>query len=535
MNARFVRPAVLAIVAAVLSPVQPPAAHAVTQPDTLLIANQWKTGCDAWSEKVLTFNTATNTLVNLGAPTVSGVTLHELVDAKPIDLNNRVLALWGGSASGPPVIGIYDRTATPVPRWTKAFRLWGFEVGGGQMPHAIEALPRNEGDPNEYFAIATVGDVGGTGSDGWVAVVKDDGTVVDKERLVSAHGVHWDQQRDNNAGALWANGWDKVVKYSYSRSTHLLSAPVPYDLPKDPPTVSRPDGAPGGHDIRRRRQDTKFYVTADTHMWVFDPDATVKFSEIRVNNAPVTGIKGIDQRYGDFKVEYNYHGGPATYLPNGATQSFGNSCVRAYRGGRWLNAPGQKVYDEDQGGGGGSGMTWSPTFRIGDGANAWWIEVYTDADVTGMEANIRDGERYVTLTKQAWGAWAVSPPVPIATGDNMKLIARRSSDGATAATVTFDWKMNANPATEPGWVCRITPASGSSTGRVEVSLDAPVGTGGYVETRVGTSLWTRMDLQPGGTYAKDINTTGKPVVVRAVRGSDGAKAYSLIYQSWPPA
>lgn len=529
----------LAILAWTLSPVSTPPAVAALATDTILVTNQWAgSTCTSYNERLFTFNVATRQLVNRGQPSVSDPTgagrgLGEFVEAKPYDLNRKVAALWGGSGTQLAAIGIWSPIEA---RWTKGFALDdSFYTRDGKMPHSLAVLPPDPSTGREYFAVAQTGPIDGAGS-GFVAVVDDTGTIVDKEPLASAHGVDWDGSRNNGAGYLFGVGWSKAVRYTYSPSTHQLTWSKDFPLPNEPLDPGGHNGAAGGHDIRRNRTDNDFFITADFRMWDFDPDTGV-FTEILKNNARVGGVKSIDQRFEDGKTEYNLHkDSVAKFLGGYADVSWGDACIKPYKAGRWLYPPGEKVYPEDGGTNPQPTTSWSPTITVGGGANTWWIEIYTDSDVTSVEVNIRDGERYKALPKQSWGAFAASPPVEVFSGDNVKIIVRRSTDGATAASVTFDWLVNYNPATERGWVCSFTPGSGSSTSRVETWIDGSVGTNGYVEVRVGTSLWTRLTKQADGRWARDMTVpSGAAVLFRAVRDSDTAKAYSPIYYTWPPA
>lgn len=550
MRGRLARTAALAAVGFTVAPVLAPPAEAA-QTENILIANQWSSGCASWAEKLFTFNTADGTYQDLGKPVVTdplGLSrpLGEFTEAKPIDLNRKVLALWGGSttSTGAPeqmaAVGIYDRVAGG---WSKAFALSAdFNLSdNGTNPHSIAPLPLEPGKTDQYYAIAQVGRMNGAGS-GFVAVVNSSGQVVDKEALVSAHGVEWDAQRDDGtaaSGVLFALGASKVSKYTYNVVTHQITLATSYDLPFDP---ALPGGA-GGHDLRRRRQDNDFFVTARNHAWIFRPDATVKWTEVRRGDgAALNDAKSIDERFGDFKTEWNYlKDTHARFLGTTATKAF-PTCIRPYKGGRWIYAPGERVYPEDTAGTdpdpgpGPSPGTWSPAFRVGSGSNANWVEVYTDADVTGVDVIVNDGLRYLTLTKQAWGSWAASTPTAITTGSNMKIVARRSTDKSTAASATFGWLVTATPPTEPGWATTFTVGGGSNDWWLEVYVNPEVGTGGIVQARVNNTNWTDMTRQSWGAWTKSMNAPPSAnVIFRAVRGSDGAKAYSRVYRGWPPA
>jgi hypothetical protein len=175
--------------------------------------------------------------------------------------------------------------------------------------------------------------------------------------------------------------------------------------------------------------------------------------------------------------------------------------------------------------GSGGGGTFQPSFQVGDGANTWWIEVYTSNDVTGMDVLGRDGVFYMSLTKKSWGAWAGTPPSQLLSGQNVKFVARRSSDGATAAGSTFAWLTGA-PVTQAGWACTFTVGSGSSTSWLEIYTSSGAVT---VDAKVGTGGWVSLTHQGSGAWAKAMTVSaGSRVLIRATR-SDGANAYSPFY------
>lgn len=171
------------------------------------------------------------------------------------------------------------------------------------------------------------------------------------------------------------------------------------------------------------------------------------------------------------------------------------------------------------------GTTFQPTFDVGDGANTWWIEVYTASDVTAVDVVGKDGAYYKSLTKQSWGAWTGTAPSETVAGSLVRFIARRSSDGATAGSNNFFW-LQAEPTTDPGWVCSVTKGSGASTTWVE-ALACSGATS--VEVKVGSGAFTALTYSStSGKWGKALNVaTGTKVVFRAT-SSSGARAYSQI-------
>ena len=172
------------------------------------------------------------------------------------------------------------------------------------------------------------------------------------------------------------------------------------------------------------------------------------------------------------------------------------------------------------------GATFQPTFRVGAGANTWWIEIYTSNDVTGVDAIADNGRFYLPLTKRSWGAWAATAPSELPNGSPIQLVARRSSDGASASSNPFTWRTS-TPTTAPGWVCSLTKGTGSSPTWVEVVACASPTT---VEVKAGTGAWTALTYSAtSGKWGRAMAVTpGTKVVFRAKR-ADNAWAYSTVY------
>ena len=172
------------------------------------------------------------------------------------------------------------------------------------------------------------------------------------------------------------------------------------------------------------------------------------------------------------------------------------------------------------------GSTFQPSFQVGDGASNWWIEVYTSSDVTAVDVIGKDGAFYMSLQKKWWGAWAGTAPSSVSSGDLMRFVARRSTDGATAGSNNFAW-LNAAPTTDPGWICAFAIGAGASTSRVEV-IASPSATA--VEVKVNSGAFTALTKDPvTGVWAKSMSApAGAKVVFRATNAS-GARAYSTFY------
>lgn len=484
---------VLALTAGTLA-VAPPAAHAA-ESATLLVTNQYGgSTCGAENQRLLLINPFTGARTNLGTPNTAFGVFNE---AKPFDLNRKVVALWGGSSDHNQLggVGVYDRVTGG---WTLGKALPTSIERGAESPHSIAVLPGG------YFAVAHAGNVDGLTPKGFVIVLDPAGNVVNlagSQPLVTAHGVEWDAQR----GHLFAVGGTEVKKYTWNQSTATLTPVQSYPLPSS-----------GGHDLRRRRTDNDFFLTTNLDNYVFRPDAATKFQPLSI---PQDYVKAIDQRF-DGLTEYAQSGSTFRFLDG--TSSSAGACVNFYKGGRWLYAPGERVYPED---GTAPSGTWSPAFTVGGGANSWWIEIFASSDVASLDVIGNDGQFYMSnVTKQAWGAFAQSPPVELTAGRPIKLIARKA-DGATAASTTFAW-LSGTPATEPGWTATFTRVQCTAT-----KLDVGVSSGATsVEARIGSAAWAPMTFNAAtGRYERSPGpSAGGKAVVRAVR-ADGAKAYSPIY------
>lgn len=458
-----------------LAPVSVPPA-AATDTDLILIANRYVSStCASSNFRLFVFNLATRELTNLGQPPISNLT--EFTEAKPIDLNRKILALWGGSAGNKGGVGVYDRAAAA---WTKYFALpAAFELpSDGRNAHSITLLPRDPANPGErdHFAIAHTGRLNGTGN-GWVVVIDDAGTIKDSEPLDSAHGVEWDPPRN----ALYAVGESQVRRYSYNVGTKQITFGQSYGLPPKPSN----GGPAGGHDLRRRRvADTRgeadsYFVTANEEAWVFDPD-TGGLAEIGSN---LGGVKSMDQSF-DGRTEYNYmNGTEARFLGSTPWVSWGNSCIKPYKAGRFIWDPGQPVYPEDDSSG---TPTWSPTFTVGGGANSWWIEVIASSDVVSLDVIGKNGQFFMSnVTKHSWG-FGQSPPEEMTAGSLIKLIGRKA-DGSSAGSITFPWLQDTNPDTEAGWNASFT------IHQCNTKLEATISSAAVAaKVRIGTADWATM-------------------------------------------
>jgi len=174
----------------------------------------------------------------------------------------------------------------------------------------------------------------------------------------------------------------------------------------------------------------------------------------------------------------------------------------------------------------GTGGTFQPSFRVGDGANSWWIEVYTSDDVTGMDVIGGNGRFYLPLTKRSWGAWAGTAPSELASGDLVQFVARRSTDGSSAASANFGWLTTQGPATTPGWSCTFSIGTGASTSRVEVNTSTAAVA---VEVKAGTGTFTALTKETTTRWAKAMTVPAGTKVIFRAKSADNAWAYSTVY------
>ena len=320
-TATFASAAVIAASLVVAGPL--PHAAAVTETNNVLVTNQYADStCASTNHQIQIANAFTGALVqDLNSPNTSWQIPN---DAKPFDLNRKVVALWGGhsSYSGSNGIGVFDRTTN---QWTTQVALSAFERGANGA-HSVTVLP------DGYFAVALTGMLNGAGS-GYVVVVSPTGTITDSEGLASAHGVEWDASRS----AVFALGSNDLRKYLYSTTTHLLTQTASYDLPGTNPL---------GHDLRRRRTDNDYNVTVNTAGHVFDPETGAFTALLKSGGVAIgSGVKSVDQRF-DGITEYSYWQGASFNFFDRASKS-ATFCLSGYKHGRWIYAAGENVYPED--------------------------------------------------------------------------------------------------------------------------------------------------------------------------------------------
>lgn len=170
---------------------------------------------------------------------------------------------------------------------------------------------------------------------------------------------------------------------------------------------------------------------------------------------------------------------------------------------------------------------WSPPFTLAGAANGWWIEVHTAHDVTGVDVIGRGGEFYLSLTWQSWGAWAASPPSELRRGDTVQFVARRSSDGSSAASEPFGWMENSSPRTRPGWNASIARGPNCTSSWVELVVSAGATA---VSVKAGAAPWAGLHHNPVlGSWVKPMNVAAGTKVVAMATRVDGAQAYSPVF------
>jgi len=310
----------------------PPPAQAVTENNEILVTNQYGGSTCNLNQQLIVANPFTGAMLrNYGKP--SGINFGVFNEAKPFDLNRRIVALWGGSstASQEAGVGVYDRTTDS---WTTGWAFnstYGIEKGANS-PHSITVLP------DGYFAVAHVGTMTGVSGSGFVIVFSPTGTKVQQLPLSSAHGVEYDKTRN----AVFAVGMSQVKKYTYSTSTHMLTEVTlgAHNLPTS-----------GGHDLRRRRTDSNYFVTTNSGSYIYNPDGGSFQTLTKTSGSAVGGgVKSVDQRF-DGVTEYSYYDGDAAAIDKffflDRPEVARTFCGNFYKAGRWLYPSGEKVYPED--------------------------------------------------------------------------------------------------------------------------------------------------------------------------------------------
>ena len=247
-----------------------------------------------------------------------------LNEAKPIEFNNKIVALWGGSSDGRLAgVGVYDRTSHS---WPIQFALPATLAKGG--PHSVARLP------GDYFAVAHVGTITGTSFNGAVLLFDKFGTLKDTEGLGSAHGVEWDEKTKK----VYAVGFDYVKSYEF----------VGEDL-RPESSWTLPGTVRNGHDLRRKRTDTKFLVTGNTQEWAFDPtvSGSAAFTTFTKDGGADwgNGVKSLDQGFDDVTVQA-FMGSDSFFFGNRGPEP-ADFCMSPYKF-RWIYAQGTPVYNEEE-------------------------------------------------------------------------------------------------------------------------------------------------------------------------------------------
>ena len=172
------------------------------------------------------------------------------------------------------------------------------------------------------------------------------------------------------------------------------------------------------------------------------------------------------------------------------------------------------------------GSSYRPVLRIGENVNDWWVEVYADSGPVDALDLMIEGEPPISLPKTDWGSFAESANVP--EGTQIRLIARRSSDGASAGTEPFAFQQG-SPTVGAGWAADFQLTANNTTGHLEVQVADAIA----VEASVDGASFVALTHQGGDAYGADLSApSGAKVILRA-EDSSGAVAYSPMYD-WPP-
>jgi hypothetical protein len=331
-----VLPAVVAAGMAGVLPAAPAHAAPVRSDNVIVTYQDAGSGCATTNQTVVMVNPFTGVqTAALGKPTgMTGV----LNEAKPFDRNNKIVAVWGGNSTGTGGLGVFTRTGATTGSWTSFAFPTSFEradADSGNNVHSVAALPDGS------FAVAQVGTISGQSGSGFIVVFTADGNIKDYEPLSSAHGVEYDPIE----GALYGIGYKTIQKYSYDSATKQLSFVKSYTLP--PP--SDPTKVAGGHDLSRRRTDSKYLVTTNSYTYVFDPKATdvsTQFVQVTTTGGATLnpGVKSIDEQFDGTTVYEYYHAGSRFWFLDGTSKA-GPACMAPYKA-RWIWAPGAELHRE---------------------------------------------------------------------------------------------------------------------------------------------------------------------------------------------
>ena len=324
MRARSVLPGIaltLGMVPAVGVLPAAPAHAAVTS--NLAVVSQQDGGCGT-KDQILLANPLTGALATGTQPGKPSTNWGPLNEAKPIDFNNKIVGLWAGSSDGRVAgVGVYDRASST---WPISFTLPTTLAKGG--PHSVARLP------GDLFAVAHVGGITGTSVNGAVLLFDEDGVLKDTEGLASAHGVEWDEKRKQ----VFAVGFDSVK--SYDLIGEELRPVTSWTLPG---TIRN------GHDLRRRRTDTKFTVSGNEEEWTFDPAVAGSAAFTPLLRSDGTSydkyVKSLDQGYDDVTLAA-FHMHDRFYFGNRLPEQ-ADFCMAPYKF-RWIYAQGTPVYNEEE-------------------------------------------------------------------------------------------------------------------------------------------------------------------------------------------
>jgi len=173
------------------------------------------------------------------------------------------------------------------------------------------------------------------------------------------------------------------------------------------------------------------------------------------------------------------------------------------------------------------------------GGNAWWVEVYVDANqpLAGVDAR-DDGGAWIALEKKSWGAWAKS--FHVEDGSIVEFRAR-SGDGDSVVSGGYAWP-GGDPADGDG--------GGGDPGAFEASFSTPGGNSWWVEVYVTADeplagvdarddggAWIALEKKSWGAWAKSFHVEDGSIVEFRARSTDGDSVVSQghVWPSGDPA
>lgn len=155
---------------------------------------------------------------------------------------------------------------------------------------------------------------------------------------------------------------------------------------------------------------------------------------------------------------------------------------------------------------------------------ASWVETNVDANLplAGIDARVNAGA-WIALTKQSWGSWAKSIPVP--SGANVEFRARAAT-GETSQSAVYAWP--------PG--SGLTAAFSDVRGHewwVETKVTANQAVTG-LDARKNGGSWIPLSQRSWGAWAGSFNVQAGSFIEFRATNANGESVVSSRY-AWPPA